>query len=320
MIANLGRNGSHRDPVWGVTTRLTPVEEELLTARPVRRLRFVAHAGAAVLTTHQGYSRLEHSLGVLALAAHFAPEDRTARVAALLHDVGHLPFSHTLEGLNGLDHHRLGTDRIRALAPLLAAHGIDAEEVIATEAGERPSVISAPPGALKLDHLESLVRSGLVHGRLDELPARLLARVRVVDGAVETDRATAEVLVGLVEQEAEYHCSWENAAPNAMLRGLVEALLADRPELASEIPGLTDDQLMQLLAEHPSTADGAALLRWEPQRLVLSPDTGIEGAAGYPYGVDRLYLNTPRVDGRPVPLDPARVPHVPARFRVTAAA
>src|SRR5690625_1373094 len=91
----LGIGGSWFDPLWRVPVELSPLERALLDSWPVRRLGMVAHAGAAALTTTQTYSRLEHSLGVLALVAHFAPQDALARATALLHDVGHLPFSHT---------------------------------------------------------------------------------------------------------------------------------------------------------------------------------------------------------------------------------
>ncbi|MFI5779789.1 HD domain-containing protein [Nocardia sp. NPDC051570] len=121
----------------------------------LRRLQFVVHAGAAASTTNQTYTRLEHSLGLLALVAHFAPHDEVARLAALLHDIGHLPFSHTFEGVAGLDHHELGRQRIRELTPLLAEYGMDADEVLGVmDSGT--SVLRGRPGSLKLDHLESL--------------------------------------------------------------------------------------------------------------------------------------------------------------------
>jgi uncharacterized protein len=119
----LGLRGVYRDPVWRVTVELTELEQALLRTWWVRRLRFVAHAGAAAASTTQSYSRLEHSLGLLALTAHVAPDDRVARATALLHDVGHLPLSHTFEGVAGLDHHLLGAQRIHDLADVLGAHG-----------------------------------------------------------------------------------------------------------------------------------------------------------------------------------------------------
>ncbi|WP_461143539.1 HD domain-containing protein [Salinifilum aidingensis] len=137
----LGTGGVYRDPLWRVTVQLSDLEQELLRSWWVRRLGFVSHAGAASIATTQSYTRLEHSLGLLALTAHFAPDDAPARAAALLHDVGHLPLSHTFEGVVGLEHHQLGAQRIGELAGVLAAHGLDPEEVIAVEAGRRASVL-----------------------------------------------------------------------------------------------------------------------------------------------------------------------------------
>lgn len=165
----LGEGGTYWDPLWRVGVVLTPLERDLLRCWPVRRLALVAYAGASSMVTTQAFSRLEHSLGVLALAAHFAPEDGLARAAALLHDTGHLPLSHTFEGVAGLDHHALGARRVRELADVLAAHGMDAEDVLAVGTGRRPSVLSGAPGALNLDHLDGLVRSGRAQGMSDRL-------------------------------------------------------------------------------------------------------------------------------------------------------
>jgi len=99
----LGTSGSFWEPLWRINVRLTPLEQALLRCWWVRRLNFIAHAGAASISTAQSYTRLEHSLGLLALVVHFYPDDQLARAAALLHDIGHLPFSHTLEGVADLD-------------------------------------------------------------------------------------------------------------------------------------------------------------------------------------------------------------------------
>jgi len=56
----LGTNGVYSDPMWRVDVRLTDLERDLLRSWWVRRLGFVAHAGAAVIYTTQTYSRLEH--------------------------------------------------------------------------------------------------------------------------------------------------------------------------------------------------------------------------------------------------------------------
>ncbi len=122
----VGLSPMFTDPLWRIPVRLRPVEVALLCTAPLRRLYFVAHRGASSLSTVQSYSRLEHSLGVLALVAHFRPDDAPLRVAALVHDIGHLPLSHTFEGIHGLDHHAIGLRLLRAdpVRPVLASHGV----------------------------------------------------------------------------------------------------------------------------------------------------------------------------------------------------
>lgn len=123
-----------RDPIYGFI-RLDLEECKLLDSRPLQRLRHINQLGMTYLVypgaTH---CRFEHSLGVMELATRvfdrvtnphnmfhdsvrrIMPSSplrseyrRVLRVAALLHDVGHLPFSHVGEVLlpKNWDHNRL---------------------------------------------------------------------------------------------------------------------------------------------------------------------------------------------------------------------
>ncbi len=108
-------------------------EKELIDSLPFQRLHYIHQLGIAYLVypgaTH---TRFEHSLGVMALATlmfekicksvrpdvfHFVPRKgssdylywrRVLRMAALCHDLGHLPFSHVAEkellGASGHEH------------------------------------------------------------------------------------------------------------------------------------------------------------------------------------------------------------------------
>ena len=308
----LGIGGSWFDPLWRVPVELSPLERALLDSWPVRRLGMVAHAGAAALTTTQTYSRLEHSLGVLALVAHFAPQDALARATALLHDVGHLPFSHTLEGIDGLDHHDLGHARIRSMSQLLARHGIDAEDVIAVDDGRLPSPRHSRPGGLKLDHLDSFLRSGQAHGRTEELPSVLLERLRLIDGTVDTDEETGTELVRLAVTEARAQRSTADVTPVAVLRHLVTTALSE-PDPAftvEELAVMTDDELLGALRRAPATAEEADVFRLHPLswQLLADPSSGsqadvsidVDEGAGAPlvqYQITRSYLDVPTVDG-----------------------
>ncbi|MDD5502218.1 MAG: HD domain-containing protein, partial [Candidatus Thermoplasmatota archaeon] len=128
-----------------------------LDHQAVQRLHGIKQLGFAYLVYGgANHTRLEHSLGTshiaskMAHAMGFSKEDaKTVRAAALLHDVGHQPYSHTLEYIV---HSRLGTDHMditkeiilgkrniamdaddlfdyEPINKILEAQGIDAKEV-----------------------------------------------------------------------------------------------------------------------------------------------------------------------------------------------
>lgn len=130
---------SFRDPVHGFV-RADPLEAALVNSRPVQRLRFIHQLGFTFLVFPGAeHSRFSHVLGAMHLAGRVydalcskgegvlpggtrAPERRLVRVAALLHDVGHAPFSHSAEDLfeGGIDHEEmtrrlLGTPEIEGI-------------------------------------------------------------------------------------------------------------------------------------------------------------------------------------------------------------
>lgn len=319
MADVLGQDGMYWDPLWRVAVRLTPVEQELLRCWPVRRLGFVAFAGASSMASTQSGTRLEHSLGVFALAAHFAPHDHLARAAALLHDVGHLPFSHTLEGIGGFEHHALGVAGVRGLARMLARHGLAAGDVTDVLEGKRPSILSTAPGVLKLDHLDGLVRSARSHGRSRRPPPALLDRVELVEGGVSTDAATAAELAGMVADEARLHTAPANVAADAAVRHLVGRLIDGAPaDWIDQLPGFTDDELWAVLLAHPDTAAATRELRRNPMSWRVATDSD-DLANAVTVVVRRLYLDLPLVGGRPSPVPhPAftGLPTVPVSFAV----
>ena len=102
-----------RDPVWGYI-HLPPSVLALVDTEDFQRLRNITQLGYVHLVYPGArHSRFEHSLGVYHLAKQFMSrllvsdpplqlDDEDVRVfvaATLLHDIGHYPFSHTLEEL-----------------------------------------------------------------------------------------------------------------------------------------------------------------------------------------------------------------------------
>lgn len=110
-MARHDRERAYRDPVHDFITVTDPLLLQLIDTPEFQRLRRIRQLGASHGTYHGAeHSRFGHSLGVLwvmhkairrlrNLGFGIEPEvERVAYVAALLHDVGHGPFSHALEG------------------------------------------------------------------------------------------------------------------------------------------------------------------------------------------------------------------------------
>ena len=116
----------YRDPIYGFVST-TQVEQAVIDTIPFWRLRRISQLGPTNLVyPTANHTRLEHSLGVLQassdLLTHLlqSEENRQVlgwssdeitlarsllRLAALLHDVGHAPFSHAAEKLFPNDQH-----------------------------------------------------------------------------------------------------------------------------------------------------------------------------------------------------------------------
>ncbi len=102
--------GEIKDPVHGYVY-VTKAEKEIIDSYPVQRLhRLRQLAGAEFVYPGANHTRFEHSIGVMYLAgrlsenpnlSQYLSEDeiQTIRISALLHDVGHGPFSHVFEHL-----------------------------------------------------------------------------------------------------------------------------------------------------------------------------------------------------------------------------
>lgn len=180
-----------RDPVHGFV-RTDELEAALLDSRPLQRLRFIHQLGLASLVFPGAeHSRFSHVVGAMdlagrvydALAVHapdllppgpHARERRLVRLAALLHDLGHAPFSHSAEGLfeGGLDHEGM-TRRLLASEDVAACferhgNGVEPGEVAALLAGGEGTVgrllAEVVSGELDVDKMDYLLRDSLYCG------------------------------------------------------------------------------------------------------------------------------------------------------------
>ena len=100
--------GEIKDPVHGYVY-VTEAEKNLIDSYPFQRLRRLRQlAGSEFVYSGANHTRFEHSIGVLYLAGELSENQNLSqllseddiqliRMASLLHDVGHGPFSHVFE-------------------------------------------------------------------------------------------------------------------------------------------------------------------------------------------------------------------------------
>ena len=163
---------------------------DLIDTAPFQRLRRVRQLGPAFLTFHGAESsRFTHSLGVLHLARlalgqlerrnpALAEHRAVLYAAALLHDVGHGPLSHSGEEMYGLHHeawsgrlireHPALRDRLETYAP-----GTAGAVAALLEHGQYPNaaIQALVSSQLDCDRLDYLLRdsysTGTAYGKLD---------------------------------------------------------------------------------------------------------------------------------------------------------
>ena len=163
---------------------------DLVDTAPFQRLRRIRQLGPAYLTFHSAESsRFTHSLGVFHLARRafermlpLAPELEPYRGllygAALLHDIGHGPLSHTGEEMFGLHHEAWSARVIRhhpEIHDCLESHASGTAEAVANllEHGRSPHPLikHLVSSQLDCDRLDYLLRdsysTGTRYGQLD---------------------------------------------------------------------------------------------------------------------------------------------------------
>jgi HD superfamily phosphohydrolase len=277
MGANLAPMTTIKDSVHD-HIEVTGVCAALLDTPPVQRLRRIAQLGTVTLVyPSANHTRFEHSLGVYHLAdealAHLGIRGQQAervRAAALLHDVGHAPYSHNLEDLiyreTGRYHDDVdGLVGEGPVARVLTEHGLNPDAVAGLVAGdgELGQLIS---GELDVDRMDYLARdahhTGVPYGTIDH--ERLIRELRFVDGELVLDEGNVQTAESLLVARAlmnptvyGHHVA---RIAKAMLRRATDRLLDQGPVDAAKLRRMDDADLRVALRDCEATADAIARL------------------------------------------------------------
>ena len=264
------------DPIHGYVY-LSEVERDIIDTHVFQRLRRIRQlAGAHLTYPGAQHSRFEHSLGTMHLAGRaghvlndkgYINEDQiqTLRIAALLHDIGHGPFSHLFEEVmaehSNVTHEDIGRKIIQQteIKDILGKHGFNAKSISMLSFGE--SKISflneIIAGGLSADVMDYLLRdsyfTGAEYGKIDA--ERLISSFEVHNKRLALDKAALysfeSLMISRYEMfKAVYFHKTVRSAEVMLLRSM---LLADKElkltnsSLANYLE-LTDDVTMVKLA------------------------------------------------------------------------
>jgi len=255
------------------------------------------------------HTRFEHSLGVMHLTrlavdhlqttarGHWLSEEdaRVAVAAALLHDIGHYPFSHAIEELGPpiVPHERTARRLVEGpqIAPILEeSWGVDPRRVAALIDTEADDLAPADrllrgvlSGTLDMDKLDYLPRDAracnVPYGGVDT--ARLIDALTIADVPVERGDAELRVVIGEkgisplhslinARQEMFDNVYWHHtnrACMVMLLRATQEALLAGALT-ADELVAHDDASLLSLLASDRMPTPSQRLARALRERRI----------------------------------------------------
>lgn len=261
-----------RDPVhdtinWKDEGALGALICTLIDQPEFQRLRFVRQLGlASFVFAGAEHSRFVHSIGVAHIARRMlariepnAPEHLRAQVigAALLHDVGHGPFSHVLERVFDFRHESISRqivlDERSGLHRVL--RGVDPElpqQIADMIVGKGPAkyaqIVSSQLDADRFDYLlRDVMMTGVTVGRFDL--ERLLVLLRADEDGLLVDHRGWEAVEGyLIARYHMYRLVYFHPAVRAAEVMLERLFFRAKSVLSPDDPSLDPDgAIAQLL-------------------------------------------------------------------------
>jgi uncharacterized protein len=196
-----------------------PILFDLVETRAFQRLKSIRFLGAIdylLVPAPNGakgnirHTRYQHSLGVARLALLYSIERalpfvnrRIVCVAALLHDIGHAPLSHSLEPLFkeifAIEHHQTTEDIIAGRVPLgrevydtLRRNHVDIDGVIAIISGNETGYDGFFAGPINFDTIEGILRSQTYARPNPNIPSPEAIMEAALRRSSERDRAAVD--------------------------------------------------------------------------------------------------------------------------------
>ncbi len=248
-----------RDPVHGYVG-MTEVERELIDSPFLQRLRRIHQlAGSYLVYPGALHTRFEHVVGTMHVAGQMVESlsrasemdgdlTQEVRVAALLHDVGHGPFSHMYEEVlsqrEGVSHEDISRRIIleTSVRDILERNGFSPKKMsqfaVGRQRSKPPFMNEIIAGGLSADMMDYLPRdsyfTGVEYGKVDT--QRVIHSLHVAEGHLVIDSAALYAFEALLLARYEmFKAVYFHRTVRA-----AEIMLVHSMKLADSVLGLTD--------------------------------------------------------------------------------
>jgi len=276
---------SIRDPIYG-SVPVTSCEQEILKLPILNRLKGIKQLGLAYLEyPGANHTRYEHSIGVMHVSSLIGQslelddkDIQEIRISALLHDLGHPPFSHTIEFAYSLFQDVFGKEKIthedvtcniiksdNSLKNILSKHHVflHVNDIakLATGHFKIKKINSIISGPIDADRIDYILRDNYHCGFPCSLDINTISEIFTIgkdDSLIlcESGRIFAEqLLMGRYHLSSNIHHSSKNRLANYLMAlTLKDAIESDREKGMEKLKTLfykgSDAEMLTFLKEN----------------------------------------------------------------------
>jgi uncharacterized protein len=245
-----------RDSVHG-NLSLNEFEIKVMDSPQIQRLRRIKQLGfISLIYPGANHSRLEHSIGTMFLGSKLADhlelseyDKNLVRIAALLHDAGHGPFSHVSEAVMDVHHEALTAEVIKntSLNDIITKE-FDPKEIIDIVNGKGPlgPIVS---GELDVDRMDYLIRdshyTGVAYGVIDV--DRIIANLKLKQYLIldiKGIQAAEEALVARYQMYPSVYQHHTTRIVNAMFRRCLRRVFKENILSATDMYKYDDSDIL----------------------------------------------------------------------------
>lgn len=276
-----------KDPVHGYID-MNDADLSIMNHPDFQRLRRIKQLGfSSTVYPSATHTRFVHSLGVMYLSSKLADsidlsekEKRDNMIAGLLHDIGHLPFSHTLEPLleerQGIEHEDFSCEYIDELEShkdvQFQANPDNVKDIIKGEY----SGINLISNEIDCDRLDYLLRdsynTGIELGQIEH--DTLIKFAKNFNGELgfnhKSLRSVERLLNARMEMNYSVYSHDTVTITETMTRRATENHLDETDTSILELKGLTDNEMENILENSESNVARELYDRIKNRRLYKS--------------------------------------------------